>query len=190
MKRKLRKVEYDKNIIKNILNTYKGLKPKDVHLFFDMDNTLFIFSVNSRDDISLKLQENEGFFKNLKPMNGAPETLLKLKDLGFNIYILSACMDNEYCEKEKKESLHIHFPFIDEKNMIFTKHGENKAERITSMGIDIKKSILIDDYYVNLLNWMELGGLAIKKTFSGKKREIPQIKEYQVLENILFEIIQ
>lgn len=187
--KKIRKIQYDKSLINKIIKEFKGLNPKDVYLFIDMDNTLFIYSKDSNDELSLELQNQRGFFKNLEPYQGAPEILFKLKEMGFNVRILSACMDNDYCEEEKRESLYKHFPFIKDDEMIFTKHGENKAERIKSMGIDLNKSILLDDYYVNLINWMEIGGLAIKKTYSGKKRPIPQVKYFHEMFVILEKIL-
>lgn len=188
--RKIRTKKYDPKLISKIKKTFKGLKPNQISIFFDMDNTLFIYSKDSNDELSLELQKNRGFFENLEPYKEGPEVLKKLMDLGYNVFILSACMNNDYCKLEKRKSLEKHFPFLKDEQIIFTLNGENKAEKIKEKGIRIAgRSVLVDDYCVNLFNWMDEGGLAIKKTFSGKKRNIPQVHNfnemYDILEGIL-----
>ena len=186
---KLRNVEYNKKQIKKIKKKFRGLSPKDINIFWDMDNTLFIFSKNSDDKKSLKMQENEGFFRDLEAMDGGPEVVEELEKMGFNVFILSACCNDTTCPKEKYESIKINYPSIKDENIIFVMNGENKAEKIKSLGLDINRSILVDDYYANLMAWLELGGLAIKKTFSGKKRPIPQIKDFHEIYGILEEVL-
>ena len=39
----------------------------------------------------------------------------------------------------------------------------------------IKRVILIEDYYVSINDWYEHGGVAIKKSYSGKIRVVPVI---------------
>ena len=43
-------------------------------------------------------------------------------------------------------------------------NGENKSEQVRNMGYDLTKTILVDDYCKNLSDWIEAGGLAIKKS--------------------------
>ena len=63
-----------------------------------------------------------------------------------------------------------------------------KGEKKTDYVKDIKHSILVDDYYVNLMTWMEEGGLAIKKTFSGKQRPIPQVMNLVEIFKVLYDL--
>lgn len=183
--RKLRTEEYKKSIINKIKRQFKGLNPCDVNIFFDMDNTLYIYSTESNDLASLKIQHNPGFFANLELCDKeSPAVLAELIKMGYKVYILSACC-SEAVKADKRAALAKHFPFLTDEQIIFTMNGENKAEKIQERGIDLKKSILVDDYCVNLFAWMEKGGLAIKKTFSNKKRNIPQIHIFEELFGIL-----
>ena len=188
-KRKCRNWEYCLAQILIIIASFKGFDPSQINLFFDMDNTLFIFSKDGRDDLSLIAQQFKGFFENLEPYPEGPRVLKKLIEMGFNVYILSSCMTNEYCRPEKRESLRKHFPFLKDEQIIFVNNGENKAQKIKEMGIDISKSILVDDYCVNLQAWMDEGGLAIKKTYSGKERLIPQVKNLNEIFGILEDVL-
>jgi 5'(3')-deoxyribonucleotidase len=177
--RRLRESAYAIEKLMANMQNLKGLRPQDINIFLDMDNTILKFSVGRNDALSLELQKFQGFFENLDPYKEAPFVVLMLMQMGFNVYILSACQDNGHCKPEKRESLRKHFPFIKDEQIIFVMNGENKAEKIMERGLDISKSILIDDYYVNIENWIDLGGVAIKKSYSGKTdRGIPQITSF------------
>lgn len=181
----LRKYNYDVIAAFKNLQRITGRKPEETNIFFDMDNTIFKYSVDRNDALSLKLQNFRGFFKNLEPFEEAPSVLAALVSLGYKVYILSSCMNDTYCMQEKRESLRKHFPFLEDENIVFVMNGQNKAEEIAKRGISVKDSILVDDYHVNLENWIRGGGAAIKKTYSGKKRDIPQVVDLRELFSIL-----
>ena len=183
-RRPLRETTYDAIAALQNEARIKSLDKKDINIFFDMDNTLFKYSVNHNDVLSLKLQNFEGFFENLEPFKEGPAVLKALIDEGYNVYILSSCCNDTYCMKEKRASLKKHFPFIPDDQIILVMNGQNKAEQIALRGIDVQSSVLVDDYYVNIVNWIAQGGMGIKKTFSGKKREIPQVSDLRELLDI------
>lgn len=173
--------EYDEKKVEDAYKNIQNLSSvKDLTVFFDMDNTLFVYSTESNDKKSLKEENNPGFFANLPLMENARETVQALKDMGISCKIISAADPGQKREDKitsvKKNSL----PF-EEADILFVEHGKSKAEILSAMGYDITKSILVDDYCMNLFDWYNNGGLAIKKTFSGKKRNIPQVKDLKEL---------
>lgn len=183
---KIRHFEYNKEHLLQAIKNIESAKKEDITIFFDMDNTLFIFSTNSNDNLSLMLQEQvPHFFAKLPMMRYAKETIDALKAMGFKCKIISAAKPGQP-RIDKIESIKINNLPFDEEDIIFVEHGKSKAGLLASMGYDISKCILVDDYYRNLFDWYAAGGLGIKKTFSGKKRIIPQVKEL----NELIDLVQ
>ena len=45
-----------------------------------------------------------------------------------------------------------------------------------------------EDYYQNICNFYEIGGLGIKKTYSGKQRPIPQVESLVDLFSVLYSL--
>lgn len=155
---------------------------KNYSIYYDMDNTIALFSKKGQDKEALKNMMNEGYFKNLPVMDGAIETLQTLQQQGYQVFILSACVDSKYCESEKNLFLDKYFPFIDKEHRIFTKIGENKVSKIKT---DICKSLLVDDYSKNLQDWANAGGIAIKKRSSNKRKYQYIVRNHQDIFNIL-----
>ena len=155
-------------------------------IFYDMDNVLALFSIKGNEGDSLERMFEKGFFRNLPVMQNAVIALKALTMLGFEVRIMSACVETPYCEVEKKEWLKEHFPFIPESHQHFCKVGENKAEMLKAQGIDMTDSYLVDDYKKNLIQWEEVGGLPIKKRFSDKGHWERVVKNHlDVLEIVL-----
>lgn len=148
------------------------LSPNEISLYFDMDNTLGIFSLYGEEEKACRMMQIRGFFKNIPCYPEAPAVIKTLQDIGYNIYILSACLDNPYCTAEKNEWLKYHIPSITEENIIMTEIGKDKSEYIKT---PINRSILIDDWGKNVADWYRKGGVAIKKTYTGKPRPVPQV---------------
>lgn len=130
-------------------------------IFVDMDGTVANFF--EQEDCLERMYE-ENFFRNLKPLHFADfinEMATYDQD---NVYILSACVDTEYCMQEKRDWIDEHIPFIKEENIILCKVGQNKAE-VVELLLDIeltKEDILYDDYTQNLEEWEWAGGHGIK----------------------------
>lgn len=59
-----------------------------------------------------------GFFRNLKPLDGAIEGVRKLIERGHDVFIVSAC-DTPFAAAEKVESVREHLPFISNRRLIF-----------------------------------------------------------------------
>lgn len=156
-------------------------KRKDYVLYYDMDNTLCFWGRKEDRLEILKKVRDKGFFANLKPIDNCEKALTKLFKMRYEIKIISACEDTEHCYIEKREWIKKYLPFITDKNIILCKIGENKTKFVQ----DITKSILIDDYGKNLNEWMEAGGIAVKKSFSGKKRNIPVVKDHMDIFKVL-----
>ena len=127
---------------------------KTINLFVDMDGTVAKFYY--KKDCLEKMYE-QGYFENL-PLYAIAKKIdafAKL-DTCVNVYILSACVNSPYCEQEKTEWLLKNMPNINPKNFIFTKVGESKAQKIalTVDNIENYINILLDDYTLNLENWI------------------------------------
>lgn len=131
-------------------------------IFVDMDGTIARFY--EADDCLEKMYE-EGFFSGLRAYAKGVHFVKKLILLGYDVYILSACI-NTQCEKEKHIWLNKYLPEIDYKHRIFLPCGLNKAQYIINHGYnDARVNVLIDDYSRNLDEWNEAfgkHGIAIK----------------------------
>jgi len=142
---------------------------KRLQLFYDMDNTLFemskplvgsysgrIKSYGPVNGISekqiLKELHKEGFFAQLKPIQNSPAILRKLDKMGYNIRILSQPMINEYCIKEKNDSLKKYFPFFDLRKATYS------FDKFLLAG---NGRVLVDDHIHHLENWQKNGGIAV-----------------------------
>lgn len=123
-------------------------------IFIDMDGTLA--KIFDRPNYLEQMYE-KGFFLNLKPYKWVKQLNKFCKDRN-DVYILSACVDTEFCEKEKRAWLKTYLPNIPLANHIFTKVGENKAEKVEEMfSKEMGYRILVDDYGVNLYDWQMQG---------------------------------
>ena len=79
------------------------------------------------------------------------------------IYVVSAS-PHEQADKDKLEWLKDNCPQVPKKNILFTRIGENKANRFkdTFKIKDFRKYILVDDFTLNLKEWSNAGGEVIK----------------------------
>lgn len=119
-------------------------------IFIDMDGT--VAKIFDKPNY-LEAMYEKGFFANLKPYAWVKELNEFCKDRK-DVYIVSACVDTPYCEQEKKYWLKTYLPYIPLDHYIFTKIGENKAEKVTErVGVKADFYILIDDYGVNIYEW-------------------------------------
>ncbi len=157
---------------------------KKVTIYYDMDNTICLWAEKGKDAETLPLARKKGFFRNLKPIDDCQTAIPMLQKLGFKVKIISACIDTPYCKKEKLEWIKEHLPSIRSKDVILCNIGENKA----LYADDIKNSILIDDYGKNIHDWIEAGGIAIKKSRSNKQRQIPVVRNHMDIFNVLEEL--
>ena len=118
------------------LNKRYGLSvnPSDIT---DWDITLSFPSL-SKEEVWHPLYEDE-FWETVKPKQDAAKYLLKLQELGFNVYLCTAT--NHYTVKSKFENIvKRHFPFISWDQIIITPRKQL-----------IDADILIDDGVHNLI---------------------------------------
>ena len=155
-------------------------------IFYDMDNTLALFSIKGEEGESLEKMFEKGFFRNLPVLGNAVIALKVLINAGFDVRILSACVDSPYCKEEKKEWLKEHFSFIEDSKIHLMEVGQNKAEIIKSQGLTVNGSYLVDDYSKNLEQWAEYGGIPIKKRFSNKNGWENVVRNHLDIFEILF----
>ena len=114
------------------------------------------------------------------PLDGGEIVIPVLQRLGFNVKILSACIDSKFCREEKLEWVKEYFPTIKRKDILLCNVGQDKSQFVEH----ISQSILVDDYWKNLLNWMSAGGFAIKNHIVGR-RNIPTIQHHSEILLIL-----
>jgi len=174
---------YPADMVENMFYRFKSqkLRPDQITIYYDMDNTLARFSIWGKEPEALEQMHQKGYYRNLPPLDGGEIVIPVLQRLGFNVKILSACIDSKFCREEKLEWLKEYFPTLKRKDILLCNVGQDKSQFVE----DITKSILVDDYWKNLLNWMAAGGFAIKKSYSGKKRNIPTIRHHSEILLIL-----
>lgn len=180
-------VAYDVNLVKDNIRKFKSKRYKsdEITICFDMDNTLCLFSPFGNIEQAMKNMHKKGFYKNLTCFPEARNVIETLQKYGFNVKILSACIDSPYCKKEKLEWINTYLPSVKEEDIILVEVGENKADYIKNPN----STILVDDYHKNIQDFYEAGGIAVKKTYSGKCRPIPQVKSLNDIFNILSDLI-
>ena len=135
------------------------LKMKEM-IFIDLDDTIAEFELGGGKE---KMHE-QGFFRNLAIKHQAKNTIHFLKYVyDGNIHILSMCIDTPYCKTEKMEWISEHLPFIKKEN-IHLIMGMSKADYVLEKFnlSTLENLTLIDDYKVNLIDWQNKGGRAIK----------------------------
>ena len=140
---------------KNNKKQNKGEEMKRIHV--DMDGTLARF----HDEVKyLERMYEPLFFLTLRPFHSVVDAMRILaSNDDFELFVLSSCI-TESSKEEKKKWLKAFLPEIPESNYIFVDIGENKAK---CLGHPISEDdILLDDYNLNLEEWREAGGLAIK----------------------------
>lgn len=165
---------YDKEIIDNVLNKFvlnRMTDNKPITILFDADNTLFKFSTYGLSDLSLKEMYTKGFYKNLPVFSEAPTVIENLQRLGIKCGIASSVIDSPFCKSEKLQSFNYHFPMIKDEDIYLVETGVSKA----SLFEDVSDIILVDDFNGNIMDWYKAGGVAIKKSYSGKPRPVPQV---------------
>lgn len=145
---------------------YKGSR----NVLFDADNTLYLFSQHGHDKEVARVCHNRGFFKSLPIFSEAPYVIENLQKFGIRVGIASTYSDG-YSYDEKIQSYHFHFPMVNDRDIYLIPSGTSKADFVE----DIEHTILVDDYYVNINDWYAKGGVAIKKSYSGKPRPVPVV---------------
>ena len=165
--------EYNKELVDNRVNAFRqqNYKHEDITIYFDMDNTLCLFSPFGDVETSMKAAYSKGFYRELPCFTEAPAVLENLQNLGYKVKILSSGIDSEFCRPEKKAWVHYHLPFIADNDILLLPVGQDKSTMIE----EPEKSILVDDYYHNIVDIYKHGGIGVKKTYSGKQRPIPQV---------------
>ena len=179
-------MKYNEVLIREVTEKFrnKHYSPSDITIYFDMDNVLCLFSIFGDEDTAVKRMYHKGFYKELHCFAEAPAVIENLQKIGFKVKIISACIDTPYCRPEKELWLHYHLPTLKDEDIILVNKGENKADYIE----DIEKSILVDDYHQNIVDFYNAGGVAIKKTYSGKYRPLPQVESLVDIFSILYSL--
>lgn len=176
---------YDKDLVMRVIHNFVTRDDgKPVKLMFDADNTLYKFSTYTKEDIAVRDAYTKGFYKNLSVFPEAPIVVENLQRLGIPCGIITGSVNSPWCKPEKMESFHYYFPMIPD-NDIFILDADVKKTSVVS---DIEHTILIDDYYGNICEWYAAGGLAIKKSYSGKSRPVPVITSLIDLFSVLHEL--
>ena len=140
----------------SIVQTHNNLNKRRV--FFDMDGCLCEF----KKVPTLELLYEQGYFANLTPHKNVMGALRMLRsDPSLEVYVLSAYLsDSKYALDEKHQWLDNNISELDHDHRFFTPCGCAKSDAVPG-GIR-EDDILIDDYSLNLHEWITSGGKAIK----------------------------
>lgn len=125
---------------------------------FDMDGTICQFYAHPE---CLEEMYSGTYFKYLTPYENVFIAIKMLIERGNDVGIISACV-TESSKYEKQFWLHYNLPEIDPENILLCDVGLNKAEEYKKMGGNLGKTMLIDDYTRNLMQWKDSGGIAVK----------------------------
>jgi len=127
------------------------------HLFIDMDGVIASLSTLPTIDGRIDFVNAE-VHKHLEPVTPIIDKLNSLKELGYNLYILSA-IPNSFSLTEKQAWLDEHFN-IEPKYRFFVNQGRHKAEMLdnlsTYLKIDKKDICMVDDIHSILYDVKEM----------------------------------
>lgn len=166
--------EYDVELINRRIEEFKErMKSSEVTpmILFDSDNTLYRFSTYGMIAEAKRDMYTKGYFKNLHIFEEGPAVIENLQRLGIRCGICTGLIDSPYCEFEKRQSFSYYFPMINESDIYCIPPGMKKTDVVGN----VRNIVLIDDYYKNINDWYEAGGIAIKKSYTGKPRPVPVI---------------
>ncbi len=138
-----------------IINAHEENAGKKI--FFDMDGVLAKWLTGATYDDLV----SAGYFYRLPPTK-AVLLVVYFWLMGYDLYILSAVMEETDAIAQKNGWIDKFIPFIKKDHRIFLKCGESKGERIVKEFGTLDNSILIDDHSPNLIDWEKNGGKAIK----------------------------
>lgn len=136
-------------------------------LFFDMDGTLTKFHDNIMDEygqVQIEKMYTHTYFTDLLPFENMVETIKRLKENypDVEIFVLSSVDINSQFNfiDQKNRWLDQYLSIIDRNHRIYPEMGTNKTH---SIPFELTNNdYLIDDYNVNLKEFIEAGGSAIK----------------------------
>jgi len=128
---------------------------KNLEIYCDMDGVLANFE--KEPNAVNRYDKEKGFFAKLEPITKNLEGLKNLIAKGYQVKILSASPNNQ-ADKDKRKWLTNYLPELKKENVILCRTGQTKADFVR----DIQKSLLIDDYSKNLIEWKQNGGQALK----------------------------
>lgn len=131
---------------------------KKANIFVDMDGVLAVY-----DKDIVEHMYKEGYFANRPVINNMIEVAKRLVKKGYEVYILTSCIDSEYCKQEKAIWLDKYLPEVKKENRIYVNYGDVKAryaERCSDY--EGRVNLLIDDYTENLDKWDLAGALPVK----------------------------
>lgn len=119
-------------------------------VYFDIDGVLGKWYADARGYSSIEeiIDPCNHYFRDIEPHPAAIELAKTLCEKGADVCIISAADINII--RDKWEWLAEHLPFIRKENIFFSPLGANKAEYIKG---NSRRSLLIDDYNVNLNAW-------------------------------------
>lgn len=133
-----------------------------MNYYFDMDGVITVYekwAFRGENPIFMKLGSH--YFRTCKPDYKMIETIEVLNQCS-NVYILTSVSNGFEISKEQVDDkiswLSKYCPFINiPKQFISVNDDTSKSKYVSS-----KEDILIDDYNINLLEWKNAGGIAVK----------------------------
>ena len=178
--------KYDKELVDKVITNFKQRRNlnKPVTVLFDADNTLYRFSTYGMMCEAVSDMYTKGFFKNLSIFPEAPSVIENLQKMGIRCGIITTPIDSPYCVKEKLESFSYYFPMIKPEDIYICNAGDKKPDLFK----DISDIVLVDDFHKNINDWYKAGGVAIKKSYSGKARCVPVVTSLIDLFSVLNEL--
>lgn len=149
------------SILKEAAKRIAGCQPKaepKMRLFVDMDGVMAKWRSTSKVE---ELME-EGFFADMYPQRQVIEAVQSIAEEGkAAVFVLSKYLEESpYALAEKNEWLDKYIPIIDGEHRLFCPCNKQKADMVPD-GIQ-EWDVLLDDYTVNLNEWVAAGGIGLK----------------------------
>lgn len=135
-------------------------------VYFDIDGTLGMWYQDTRGMVypDQVLNPHYHYFRNIEPHPFMIELAYELYSKGYDVCTISSSAKDTI--RDKWEWLEDHCPFIKDENRFFCPLGADKNEFIKG---NAEKSVLIDDYKVNLEQWKGTPIKAINSINSASK---------------------
>ncbi|MFP4119302.1 MAG: 5' nucleotidase, NT5C type [Candidatus Woesearchaeota archaeon] len=167
----------------------RRLAPEDCHSYLFRD----LFDMTEEEEIKQIMEFYDSpFFKDIKPIPEARETLERLKHQGHSLYVITARQHR--IEKETKSWIDTHFPGLFE-DVVITNEASFDEDHVKKVDVckELDAQVIIEDSLSNAIDAANanIRAVLIDKPWNQNEDEDPQglyrVKSWQEASSILLE---